>query len=58
VAIKASEILKRLHIVYLAIEMRVGKTLIALKAAELNGYKNVIFITKKKKTITLQISVA
>jgi len=47
-AIKAADILLRLHIVYLAMEMRVGKTLIALKAAELTGAKKVIFITKKK----------
>lgn len=45
---KAYQILQKYHIVYLAMEMRVGKTLIALETAKLIGAKNVIFITKKK----------
>lgn len=45
---KAYKILKELHIVYLAMEMRTGKTLTSLKVAEMLGKKNVLFITKKK----------
>jgi len=45
---QAAEILKKWHIVYLAMEMRVGKTLIALETAKLLNYKNVMFITKLK----------
>lgn len=33
---------------YIAAEVRTGKTLMALKAAELLGKKNVLFLTKKK----------
>lgn len=43
----AAEKLADLKIVYLAIEMRVGKTLIALQASELLNAKNVLFVTKK-----------
>lgn len=45
---KAMNILQKLKIVYLAIEMRVGKTLIALEAANLLNCKSVLFVTKKK----------
>ncbi len=47
---KAAEILRAKKIVYLAMEMRVGKTLIALETAFLvNGNKQrVLFVTKKK----------
>ena len=45
---KAFEVLTNLKIVYLAMEMRVGKTLIALQASDLLGCKKVLFITKKK----------
>lgn len=48
IASQACEILKELHIVYLAMEMRTGKTLTALAIAEMLGKKNVLFITKKK----------
>lgn len=44
----ASEILKTLFIVYLSIEMRVGKTTIALETVRLCGFKSVLFLTKKK----------
>jgi len=47
-AAKAVEILKERKIVYLAMEMRVGKTLIALESAYRIGAKNVLFVTKKK----------
>lgn len=45
---KATDILKRLKIVYLAMEVRTGKTLTSLNVAELYGTKNVLFLTKKK----------
>lgn len=45
---KATEILKELNLVYLAMEVRTGKTATALNIANLYGAKNVLFITKKK----------
>lgn len=45
---KASQILNEFNIVYLAMEMRVGKTLISLKTADLVNAENVLFVTKKK----------
>jgi len=44
----ANDILKRLGFVYLALEVRVGKTAIALNTAHIYGAKNVLFVTKKK----------
>lgn len=48
IAEKACNILQRLGIVYLAMEVRTGKTLTALEIARLFGAKNVLFLTKKK----------
>lgn len=45
---KAYEIISQKKIVYLAAEVRTGKTLIALNTAMLYGAKNVLFLTKKK----------
>ncbi len=45
---KAAEIIKELGIVYLAMEVRTGKTLTALQTAFLLGCKKVLFVTKKK----------
>lgn len=45
---KGTDILKRLKIVYLAMEVRTGKTLTSLEIAKLYGAKNVLFLTKKK----------
>lgn len=45
---KANEILTKHKIVYLAMEVRTGKTLTALKTAELYGAQKVLFLTKKK----------
>lgn len=45
---KALPILREKHIVYLALEMRLGKTLISLEVARRIGAKNVLFVTKKK----------
>ncbi|HOK13351.1 MAG TPA: DEAD/DEAH box helicase [Candidatus Kapabacteria bacterium] len=51
---KAFEVLTNLKIVYLAMEMRVGKTLIALRAAELLNAKSVLFVTKKKAISSIE----
>lgn len=48
IANKAVKILKVNKIVYLAAEVRCGKTLMALETARLFGAKNVLFLTKKK----------
>lgn len=45
---KALEILIKYKIVYLAMEVRCGKTLTALETAKLFGAKKVLFLTKKK----------
>lgn len=45
---KAEGILRKLRIVYLAAEMRTGKTTIALTLAHRLGCKNVLYVTKKK----------
>ena len=44
----ANDVLKRFKIVYLAMEVRTGKTLTSLNTADLYGAKNVLFLTKKK----------
>jgi len=47
-AVLGVEKLKALNLVYLAMEVRTGKTATALKIAELYGAGNVLFLTKKK----------
>lgn len=51
---KGCDILKRLSIVYLSMEVRTGKTLTALSIAESYGAKNVLFLTKKKAISSIQ----
>lgn len=51
---KAIEVLRLLKIVYLAIEMRVGKTLISLDVANNMKAKNVLFVTKKKAISSIE----
>jgi hypothetical protein len=51
---QAVEILKHKKIVYLAMEVRTGKTLTALNTAKLFGAKNVLFLTKKKAIYSIQ----
>ena len=53
---KACELLNTLKIAYLAMEVRTGKTLTALQAANLYGAKKVLFLTKKRaiETKTIQ----
>jgi hypothetical protein len=47
-SLKGSEILKRLNIVYLAMQVRTGKTATALEICRLSEFNNVLFVTKKK----------
>ena len=54
-AIKANELLHTLKIVYLCYEVRTGKTLTALHAADLYGAKKVLFLTKKRAVETKTI---
>jgi len=51
---RANAILKELHIVYLSMEVRTGKTLTSLNAAELFGAKKVLFLTKKKAISSIE----
>lgn len=48
IAFKANEVLNKYKIVYLAMEVRTGKTLTSFNTAEIYGAKNVLFLTKKK----------
>jgi hypothetical protein len=48
IAQKACEKLKTLGLVYIAAQVRCGKTHMSLEAARLYGAKNVLFVTKKK----------
>ena len=45
---KSAEILMNYGIVYLAMQVRTGKTATALEICKLNGYNKVLFLTKKK----------
>jgi len=45
---EATSIIRKYGFVYLALEVRTGKTLIALTVAHLNNYQSVLFLTKKK----------
>jgi hypothetical protein len=51
---EAAEILHRKNIVYLAMEVRTGKTITALQTAELFAAKRVLFLTKKKAIPSIQ----
>ena len=51
---KAFGILKDKRIVYLAMQVRTGKTLTALHTAHLYGAKNVLFLTKKKAISSIE----
>jgi hypothetical protein len=51
---EATEILQRKMIVYLAMEVRTGKTLTALQTAENYGAKNVLFLTKLRAFTSVQ----
>jgi hypothetical protein len=51
---QAAEILQRKNIVYLAMEVRTGKTITALQTSENYGAKNVLFLTKLKAFSSVQ----
>lgn len=51
---KGYEILSKYRFLYLAMEVRTGKTLTSLGIAELCGIKNVLFITKKKAISSIE----
>ena len=53
-SLQGAEILKKHKIVYLAMEVRTGKTLTALEIAKLHGAKNVLLITKKKAITSIE----
>jgi len=50
----ACSLLQRLKIAYLAYEVRTGKTLTSLHAADLYGAKKVLFLTKKRAIKSIQ----
>lgn len=54
IAQRCFEKLKKYGFCYLAIEVRVGKTLIALSAAQRTGSERVLFLTKKKAISSIQ----
>jgi hypothetical protein len=51
---KGAATLDRLGLVYLAMEVRTGKTLTALEIARLIGAKKVLFLTKKKAIASIE----
>ena len=48
ISAEGSSILNKLGMVYLSMEVRTGKSATALNICKLNGYKSVLFLTKKK----------
>lgn len=54
IANKGVNILKSKRIVYYALEVRVGKTLISLETAKLFGAKRLLFLTKKKAISSIE----
>jgi hypothetical protein len=51
---KARHILQKYRFIYLAMEVRTGKTLTSLGIASACGFKNVVFLTKKKAIYSIQ----
>jgi hypothetical protein len=51
---KAIDILKQYGMVYFAVEVRCGKTAMALETCKLFGAKNVLFLTKKEAISSIQ----
>jgi hypothetical protein len=54
IANKGVNVLKSKGIVYYALEVRVGKTLISLETAKLFGAKKMLFLTKKKAISSIE----
>lgn len=53
ISTKACELLKKHKIAYLSMQVRTGKTLTALNTCKLHGAKDVLFVTKKKGTLSV-----
>ena len=51
---KASELIGAFRFVYLAMEVRTGKTLTSLSIAQRVGAKRVLFLTKKKAISSIE----
>ena len=51
---RGAGVMRRYGFVYLAMEVRTGKTLTSLGIAEELGAKNVLFLTKKKAISSIQ----
>ena len=51
---KGREVIAKYRFVYLAMEVRTGKTLTALGIAQACAFRNVVFLTKKKALSALQ----
>ena len=58
IANRAAEILKTSRFVYLAMEVRTGKTLTALEIASILKVENVLFLTKKKAISSIEMDYA
>lgn len=54
IAKEGNDILKDLGIVYLAMQVRTGKTATSMEIAKLYGAKNVLFLTKKKAISSIE----
>lgn len=50
----AKDILRRLRVVYLAAQMRVGKGLMSITIGYESGYKNICFVTKKMNIVNAE----
>jgi hypothetical protein len=53
ISTKACDLLRQHKIAYLSMQVRTGKTLTALHTCKLYGAKSVIFVTKKKATLSV-----
>ena len=58
IAGRAFDILKTSRFVYLAMEVRTGKTLTSLEIADMLGSSNVLFLTKKKAISSIELDYA
>lgn len=54
IAERGLAILRQYGILYLSMEVRTGKSLTALATAEQGGYRNVLFVTKKKAIASIE----
>ena len=51
---KSREVIQKYGFIYLAMEVRTGKTLTALGIARACGFRNVVFLTKKKAISSIE----